>query len=123
MARIYRKGEVINEKSRTFKIEIKLDNEENKLKPNMISKIRLNDFTMEKAIVVPSQIIKQDYEGSFIYVAEMDGDKLVARKKYIKPGVSYENRTMILEGLNENEKVIIVGYNMVSSGAHIYIAV
>ena len=89
----------------------------------MISKIRLNDFTMEKAIVVPSQIIKQDYEGSFIYVAEMDGDKLVASKKYVKPGVSYENRTMILEGLNENEKVIIVGYNMVSSGTHIYIAV
>lgn len=119
---IYRKGEVINEKSRTFKIEIKLNNEENKLKPNMISKIRLNDFVAENAIVVPSQIIKQDYEGSFLYVAEKNGDNLVARKKYVKTGITYENKTMILEGLKENDKVIVVGYNMVSSGVHIYVA-
>lgn len=122
-ARIYRKSEVINEKSRTFKIEIKLDNEGNKLKPNMISKIRLNDFSSKKAIVVPSQIIKHDYEGSFLYVAEKDGDNLVARKRYVKPGISYENKTMILEGLNENDKVIIVGYNMISPGVSINIAV
>ena len=121
-AKIYRKSEVINEKSRTFKIEIKLENKENKLKPNMISKIRLNDFVAENAIIVPSQIIKQDYEGSFLYVVEKNGDKLVARKKYIKTGITYDNNTMILEGLNENDKVIVVGYNMVSSGAHIYVA-
>lgn len=121
-AKIYRKSEVINEKSRTFRIEIKLDNKENKLKPNMISKIRLNDFTTENAIVVPSQIIKQDYEGSFLYIVEKNGDKLVARKKYVKTGITYENNTMILEGLNENNKIIVVGYNMVSSGAHIYVA-
>ena len=73
--------------------------------------------------MVPSQIIKQDYEGSFIYLVEMDGDKLIARKKYVKPGISFENRTMILEGLNENDKVIVVGYNTVSSGAHISLEV
>ena len=121
-AKIYRKSEVINEKSRTFKIEIKLDNEENKLKPNMISKILLNDFTAYNALVVPSQIIKQDYEGAYLYVAEKNGANLVARKKYVKMGITYENRTMILEGLNQNDKVIIVGYNMVSSGVHIYVA-
>ena len=121
-ANIYRKSEVINEKSRTFKIEIKLDNEENKLKPNMISKILLNDFTADNVFVVPSQIIKHDYEGSFLYIAERNGGNLVARKKYVKTGNTYENRTMVLEGLNENDKVIVVGYNMVSSGAHIYVA-
>jgi len=121
-AEIYRKSEVINEKSRTFKIEIKLDNEENKFKPNMISKILLNDFTADEAFVVPSQIIKQDYEGSFLYVIEKNGDKLVARKKYVKTGITYENNTMILEGLNESDKVIVVGYNIVSPGAHIYVA-
>ncbi|MEA1898082.1 MAG: efflux RND transporter periplasmic adaptor subunit [Bacteroidota bacterium] len=121
-AEIYRKSEVINEKSRTFTIEIKLDNKESKLKPNMISKIKLNDFTTENAIVVPSQIIKQDYEGSFLYIVEKNGDRLVARKKYVKMGITYENNTMILEGLVENDKIIVVGYNMVSSGAHIYVA-
>lgn len=121
-AEIYRKGEVINEKSRTFKIEIKLDNKKNKLKPNMISKIRLNDFVAENAIIAPSQIIKQDYEGSFLYIVERNENKLVARKKYVKTGITYDNYTMILEGLNENDEIIVVGYNMVSSGSHIYVA-
>jgi len=119
-ASIHRKGEVINEKSRTFKIEIKLKNGDNKLKPNMISKIRLNDFTAENALVVPSNIIKHDFNGSFLYVAEKNGDHLVAKKTYVKPGISYESKTLILEGLNKDEQIIVVGYNMVSSGAHIY---
>ncbi len=121
-AKIYRKSEVINEKSRTFRIEIKLDNKENKLKPNMISKIRLNDFVAENAIIVPSQIIKQDYEGSFLYIVERNENKLIARKKYVKTGITYDNNTMILEGLDENDEIIVVGYNMVSSGSHIYVA-
>ncbi len=121
-ASIHRKSEVINEKSRTFKIEIKLHNGDRKIKPNMISKIRLNDFYADNAIVVPSHIIKHDFNGSFLYVAIDNGDQLIAKKTYVKPGITYESKTMILEGLNANEKVIVVGYNMVSSGAHIYIA-
>jgi RND family efflux transporter MFP subunit len=118
-AKIHRTGEVINEKSRTFRIEIKLSNEEKKLKPNLITKIRLNDFTDESALVVPSYVIKQDFTGWFLYVAKKNGDNYVAKKIYIKPGRSFNNQTMILDGLNENDKVIVVGYNLVSGGAYI----
>ena len=39
-ATIHRIGQVINEKSRTFRIEIKLDNKDGKLRPNLITRIR-----------------------------------------------------------------------------------
>ncbi len=118
-AKIHRTGEVINEKSRTFRIEIKLTNEEKKLKPNLITKIELNDFTDESALVIPSYVIKQDFTGWFLYVVEKKGENYVAKKTYIKPGRTYNNQTMILDGLNENDEVIVVGYNLVSGGAYI----
>ena len=121
-ANIHRIGQVIDEKSRTFRIEIKLENLEEKLRPNMITKIRLNDFSDDNALVVPSYIIKQDFTGSFLYVAETTDNKLVARKTYITPGITFNNQTMVLDGLTENENVIVVGYNLISSGAEISIA-
>ena len=85
----------------------------------MITKVRLNDFTEEKALVVPSYIIKQDFNGSFLYVAEMNGGKRVARKTYVTPGITYKNQTMVISGLSKDQEVIIVGYNLVSGGAEI----
>ncbi|MDX2443956.1 MAG: efflux RND transporter periplasmic adaptor subunit [Bacteroidales bacterium] len=117
--RIHRIGQVIDEKSRTFRIEIKLDNKDGKLRPNMISRIRLNDFLDDNALVVPSYIIKQDFSGSFLYVAEKQNDLYIARKTYITPGITYNNQTMVIEGLNENESVIVVGYNLVSAGVEV----
>jgi len=116
---IHRIGQVIDEKSRTFRIEIKLDNKDGKLRPNMISRIRLNDFLDDNALVVPSYIIKQDFSGSFLYVAEKQNDLYIARKTYITPGITYNNQTMVIEGLNENESVIVVGYNLVSAGVEV----
>lgn len=121
-AKLHRKSVTINEKSRTFKVEIKLNNKEGKIKPNMISRIIINDFSDENALIVPSHILKHDLNGSFLYVAEKQGDQLIANKTYVTPGRSYKGETMILEGLEAGQQIIVVGYNMVSSGAHIYVA-
>lgn len=118
-SKIHRVGQVIDEKSRTFRIEIKLHNKDQKLKPNMITKIRLNDFTEEQALVVPSYIIKQDFTGSFLYVAEKQEGKHIAKKTYVTPGITYNNQTMVIDGLDKDEEVIVVGYNLVSGGTEI----
>ena len=120
-APIFRTSRVINEKSRTFTIEIKLNNRENLLRPNLITQIKLNDFSAQDALVVPSYVIKQDFTGWFLYLAEKNGDSYVARKTYVKPGNSYQNETMILDGMSPDDEVIIVGYKKVSGGSEIVI--
>ena len=120
-APIYRTGRVINEKSRTFTIEIKLDNTENILRPNMITQIKLNDFSADAALVVPSYVIKQDFTGWFLYLAQKNGTSFIAKKTYVKPGNTYQNETMILEGVSPDDEVITVGYNLVSGGSEISI--
>ncbi len=113
---IHRKGNVINPNNRTFTVQLKLSNPENMLKPNILSKIYINDYSADSALVVPAELVKQDLKGSYVYVIDNDAGNLVARKAYISTGLSYGNKTMVTTGLLPGEKVIMTGYNQVSDG-------
>jgi len=118
---IYRIGSVINIQSRTFDIELRIDNKNNKLKPNIISTVRINDFSTDSALVVPSIIIKNDRRGSYIYIIEKENNLNVAKKTYVETGRSYHDETMITKGLKPGEEVIVSGYNQVSNGTPVIV--
>lgn len=113
---VFRTGNMIEEKSRDFRIEIKLPNENEEIKPNQFALVRLNDFSSGQALIVPSAVIKQDLKGYFLYTVDKQGNDFVAVKTYIEPGVFYNNMTMILDGIHPGDQVIVDGYNQVSSG-------
>ncbi len=118
--KIHRTGNIINPTNRTFKIEIKINNQANKIKPNMVANILLSDYEGNN-ITVPSLIIKSDTKGKFIFVVkENDGEK-TAEKRYIKTGLHTGERTIIEEGINKGEKIIIDGYNIVKNGTPVKI--
>ncbi len=115
--KVSRTGNVINKQNRTFTVEIKLDNPDHILKPNMIANIEINDYHNESALVVPSILIRKDLNGSYLYVVtDKDGEK-VAQKKYVVAGRSFKDKTEVLEGLDSNSVIITKGYNNVSDGA------
>jgi RND family efflux transporter MFP subunit len=116
---IYRKGNVINPNNRTFTIQLKLKNPDRVLKPNILSLIRINDFSADSAIVVPSALIKQDITGYYIYTMQQNGGKWIAKKVYIQPGKSYLDKTMVLSGLESGQRIITNGYNLVSDGSEV----
>jgi len=116
---IHRIGNVIDEKSRTFRIELKVPNLKEELKPNMFTTIRVNDFNSDQALVVPSLIIKQDISGKYVYLAKEGSGVLTASKKYIEEGLSYQDQTMIISGLDEGDRIIVEGYSLVSDGVEI----
>ncbi|NBC83242.1 MAG: efflux RND transporter periplasmic adaptor subunit [Bacteroidetes bacterium] len=107
---------VIASASRTFEIELNFKNRQEKIKPNMISTIRINDYTAEDAMVVPSIIIKQDINGKYIYKAVTENGQTMARKAYIETGLSYNDQTLVTEGISKGDQVIVQGYNLVNTG-------
>ncbi len=113
---IGRISQTINPKNRTVIIQVEMSNEDESIKPNMMASLKLNDFTAEEALVLPSIVIKSDLQGNFVYLLEGSAEKAVARKVYIETGLSYEGRTMVLGGLQTGRQVIVVGYNLVSNG-------
>lgn len=114
---VYRIGNVINKQNRTFIVQIRIDNKDGKLKPNLLANVKINDYNIDKAIVLPSIIIKEDMNGTFTYVVGKESGNDVAIKKYIKTGRSYRDKTEVLDGLVVDDIIITDGYNNVSNGS------
>ncbi|MCD6202054.1 MAG: efflux RND transporter periplasmic adaptor subunit [Bacteroidales bacterium] len=118
---VYRKENVINDKTRTFKIEIKLNNPSWEIKPNQFVLVRFEDYHADNALVVPSEVIKKDIQGYFLYILSKEKNQNIARKVYITPGIFYKNLTEVKKGLNPGDQVMVKGYNEVSNGEHVKI--
>lgn len=116
-ASIYRIANIINPENRSFKVKIKVANEKDRIKPNMLAEVKFKDFENENALVVPSIIVKNDFNGSYVFLAIEDDGQTIAKKAYVETGKSRSNETMILSGINFNDRVIIEGYNQVVEGS------
>lgn len=110
-------GKIINPDNRTFKVEVFLPKVE-KVKPNMISVLDIQDYSVEDAITVPSYLILKDNKGSYVFVVEND----VAHKKYIERGMTYEGQTEIIEGLDGSEILIDKGFREVGDNFSVNIS-
>ncbi len=109
-------SQVIDPNDRTFQIEIKIPQSETGIKPNMLSVLTINDYTNQEALTVPLNIVQETGEEQFIFVAEpLDGDWM-ARRRSVKTGYSYDDRTEVLSGLQEGEHVVTFGYQNLADG-------
>ena len=115
--KVYRIGKVINKQSRTFKLQLKINNPGNILKPNLLAVIRIKDYTNPKALVVPSFVLREDVQGYYLYVVDTLNGHQVAHKRYVKIGKSFNKNTEVTQGLKAGETIITNGYNNVSNGS------
>lgn len=110
-------GGVINPNNRTFKVEVFLP-KLSFVKPNMISVLEIKDYENPNAITVPNYLILQDSKGDYIYVVENG----VSKKRYIKRGVTYNEITEILEGLDGTEQLVDKGFREVGDNFNVNIS-
>ena len=120
-AKISRLGEVIDPQTRTFTLEVEIDNPGWKLKPNMLSSVRIRDYEDKNALVVPSIVLKQDFEGTFLFCVSTEGGSSIARKVYVESGVTVQDMTRINDGLAPDDLIITKGYNLVGDGTPVRI--
>ncbi len=112
-------GQVIDENNRTFSIEASLPETTFKIKPNLIAVLKIKDFEVTDAVVVPSKLIQKDNTGEFVFIATGDSTESVAKKIQVSRGVTYKNRTMITEGLQGNELLVNEGFRDVTDGSKV----
>jgi RND family efflux transporter MFP subunit len=115
---IYRIGNVINPQNRSFEVQLKMKNENNIIKPNALASLNIRDFYKEKALVLPSNVVQQDIDGSFVFVAVQKDNVWRAEKRYVETAMSNAaNETLIVGGLKAGEKVVTNGYNFLTNNA------
>ena len=101
-------GAIINPNNRTFKVEISLPNL-TEVKPNMLSVLKIKDYTNAESVVVPGHLILSDTKGDYVFAVENG----VAKKKYVKRGYSSGEETEIVEGLTGTEILVDKGFREV----------
>lgn len=108
----------IDQATKTFTVEVKIQNDKLKLRPGMFSKIQL-DLGEGKAILVPNiALIKQTgTNGMYIFVNKNN----IAIKTPVKTGRMIDDKIEILQGLNEGDEVVVVGQNKLEDQSHLSI--
>ncbi|RMA66263.1 efflux RND transporter periplasmic adaptor subunit [Ulvibacter antarcticus] len=117
-AKIRQTGDFINPDNRTFKIEIAVPNKDGAIKPNLTARLKINDYTSEKALLIPQSIISENAEGEqYIYVLQEKNDnKAIATQVIIKTGKTQGDVIEVLEGLKNGDEIIVEGARSVKDG-------
>jgi len=108
----------IDEKTRSFAVEIKLNNDNNKVRPGMFARV-IMEFGSAKHVVVPDQsIVKQSGSGAkYVYVYDNGKVQYVQ----VELGRRVDKQYEILSGLKNGEQVVVSGQSRLVDGAEVNI--
>jgi len=99
----------IDPQSRTIKIEVPLPADQ-ALRPNMIAHVKIIDYTAKNAVVIPVNVIQYTMGKPFVVVAKEAGGKMLAQRRDIEMGRTYNDIAEIKNGLQVGEKLVTTGY-------------
>lgn len=108
----------VEERTRSLQAEALVPNVNRALKPGYFARIKILTAAEHDAVVVPLTALM--YDNSSIRVFVVSGDK--AQERIIKTGNKYDETVEVLEGLKENEQVVVVGQNNLSEGVKVNVA-
>lgn len=106
----------IDPATRTFQVEIKLDNKDQRVRPGMFARVTLNFGTQENVVVPDLAIIKQAGSGDrYVYVYK-DG-KVSYNKVELgrRMGAEYELKS----GVPDNSQVVVAGQARLINGIEV----
>jgi RND family efflux transporter MFP subunit len=111
-------GNYINPANRTFRVEIDLPNNNKDIKPNLTAKVKINDYTNEKALLIPQSIISENAQGEqYVYVIKnRKGKDGVAEKSIITTGKTQGDVIEVLSGIENGTEMIIEGARSIQDG-------
>lgn len=120
--RVEKVSNYINPANRTFRVEVNVPNQNGVIKPNLTAKLLINDYTNEKAVLVPQSIISENSEGKqYVYIVKTTGTTSKVEKVFIETGVKQGDYIEILKGLTSGDSVVRDGARTVKDQQEVQI--
>ena len=110
-------GDFINPSNRTFRAEVAIPKKDSSIKPNLTVKLRINDYTNEKALLLPQSIISENASGEqYIYSIKdiENNDEATAQKMIIETGLTQGDMIEVLTGLEPGMEIVREGARSVN---------
>ena len=122
-AKVRQAGNFINPANRTFKIEIAVDNKDKLIKPNLTARLKVNDYTNDKAILIPQSIISENAKGEqYVYTISNKTEnkaKAKAKRVIIETGKTQGDFIEVISGLTHGDEIIDEGARSVKEGQEV----
>ena len=104
----------IDERSRTFAVEIKMNNNNNKVRPGMFARVSMGFGTVNHVVVPDQSVIKQSGSGArFVFVY----NKGKVEYKQVELGQRLGNEYELISGITNGEQVIVSGQSTLVDGS------
>lgn len=108
----------IDARTRTFDVEVAIDNPEGTLKPAMVAKLVVTRSTIDGALVAPQAAVLRDEKGLHVFVVDEEGDFKVARRRSVTiDGRSGAN--VVLGGVSSGDRVVTLGQTKLIDGDYV----
>lgn len=96
----------IDPETRSFRAVLTIDNPDLLLRPGMFAKGEIVVASVENTIVIPKEVILSKQKGNTVYVI----DKGLAVERILAFGLENPNQVQIISGLNQNERLVVKGF-------------
>jgi RND family efflux transporter MFP subunit len=106
----------ISPMTRTFTAEAVLTGSNELLRPNMVSIMKIVDYENAAAILAPLNIIQNENNLQYVYVAVNENGVLTARRRAVTIGQVYAGNAEVTGGLSVGDKLITTGYAELTEG-------
>ncbi|WP_136482390.1 efflux RND transporter periplasmic adaptor subunit [Cognatitamlana onchidii] len=118
-------GNFINPANRTFKVEIGIPNTDKSIKPNLTARLKINDYSNPKAILIPQSIISENaYSQQYVYtITDKVENKAKVKRVIIETGKTQGDYIEVLSGIENGEEIINEGARSVKEGQDVKILV
>jgi len=101
-----------------FKLKGTFQNRDRRLWPGQYVDVALELSTQKNAVVVPTKAIQNGQQGDYVYVVRTDS---TAESRPVKQVGTYQNLTLVAEGLKPGEQVIVNGQMRVAPNAKVVV--
>lgn len=108
-------GKIIDPTSRSFQIEAPVPSDP-ALKPGQIAIVKIKDYSAGNAITIPLNILQNDEQGKYVFVAAKEGAKTIAQKRRVVVGELYDERLEIKSGLQSGDVIVTEGFQELYEG-------
>jgi RND family efflux transporter MFP subunit len=122
-AKVRQAGNFINPANRTFKVEVAFPNKDIAIKPNLTAKLKINDYSSTKAILIPQSIISENAKGEqYVYtITDKQGEKAKVKRTIITTGKTQGDAIEVLSGITNGDEIIDEGARSVKDGQDVKI--
>ncbi|MGR3177047.1 MAG: efflux RND transporter periplasmic adaptor subunit [Candidatus Anammoxibacter sp.] len=113
---IYKVAMATDDYNKLFKVEIKIHNSQELLKPGMIAKVEIETNTFTDIYLIPLNAIRDSNGDKYVYLARNG----IAVKKILKDYYIHHNNVILLNPLDEEDRLVIKGHKLLNDGVKVY---